>query len=514
MGPPLDPAASSPSSAPAASSSSARVASTAASSETSKSTRSTGPPPAGALAKSRSHYGCFATFTWVETKRWSGGLKARLDIGGDGINEGWLLRLGFNESYSARSLIGGAVISPPGATDLLILPRLASGYGTMVLELDHDGGGGAAAEAAEAARAVVLVDGSPGRAEVAYDVSTGAPAEVAPPPSMRGATPRIECVPDTRERSAEEDDEAWRRSARSDFDWMAAEFNRQYLNSHGKQHDEYQAASITGEKSLHFLNGRLWCFFGAVRNATRSLEEVVRMDADHVHSYLLLAKIRIGQGAHRLALAALDQAARVQPHHWQTHLMRLHCLRALGQLQTPTAEASHVAVCGALLEACLAAGHAAAYPLLCDGGVRGPTTRGRVPGARPRVRLLADEATIDEAATAKGKGKGKGAPPAVAAAGRAVAAVDEDDLAPELAGRTLYGRHLYSSAARRKLSEDRYVVLRRLLPKALLRVLQGWYAKLDERLETTAVYQHKTNRHEYLPEVAAPPPGPPPSPAC
>ena len=51
----------------------------------------------------------------------------------------------------------------------------------------------------------------------------------------------------------------WRRTARADYAWMAKEFNRQYINSHGKEHDDYQAHSVADELQLHYLNGRLWC---------------------------------------------------------------------------------------------------------------------------------------------------------------------------------------------------------------------------------------------------------------
>ena len=49
----------------------------------------------------------------------------------------------------------------------------------------------------------------------------------------------------------------------------------------------------------------------------------------------------LGQGLHEQALVPLDEAARVQPDHWQTHLMRLHCLRALGRLDSAAAAPSH-----------------------------------------------------------------------------------------------------------------------------------------------------------------------------
>ena len=55
-----------------------------------------------------------------------------------------------------------------------------------------------------------------------------------------------------------EAEEAWLGRAREDYAWMADEFNRQYHNSHGKSHAEYQPHSADDELQLHFLNGRLW----------------------------------------------------------------------------------------------------------------------------------------------------------------------------------------------------------------------------------------------------------------
>ena len=63
---------------------------------------------------------------------------------------------------------------------------------------------------------------------------------------------------------ATSDDDAWRRSAYEDYLWMAREFNRQYMNSHGKQHPDYQPHSANSELQTHHLNGRLWCFLGSV----------------------------------------------------------------------------------------------------------------------------------------------------------------------------------------------------------------------------------------------------------
>ena len=102
------------------------------------------------------------------------------------------------------------------------------------------------------------------------------------------------------------------------------------------------------------------------------------IDPEHLLSHLLLAKVYIGQGYHRQApsstspptatlnftphphprpspsprsssakppyqaLRALDEATRIQPHHWQSHLMRLF---VLGR-HTARAEARRWARCG------------------------------------------------------------------------------------------------------------------------------------------------------------------------
>ena len=68
------------------------------------------PPPAslktdkpGSSRPRREHGRCQASYTWIEEKRWPGGLRARLDIGGDGVIEGWLLRInGFSGPVKVR----------------------------------------------------------------------------------------------------------------------------------------------------------------------------------------------------------------------------------------------------------------------------------------------------------------------------------------------------------------------------------------------------------------------------
>ena len=102
------------------------------------------------------------------------------------------------------------------------------------------------------------------------------------------------------------------------------------------------------EKDLYALNGRLWCFYGAVHNATRALGEAIRLDPTNFRTMVLLAKIQIGRGRHVEALEALDAAAALEERHWQVHLLRLHRLRRLGRLAEPEAEPSHRVVCGGL----------------------------------------------------------------------------------------------------------------------------------------------------------------------
>ena len=147
--------------------------------------------------------------------------------------------------------------------------------------------------------------------------------------------------------------------------------------------------------------------------------------------------------------------------------MRLHCLRALGRLGAPEATASHSIVCQHLRQVCLGIKMRDAYELMCD--------------AHARVRLLADDG-----GGGGGGGGGDGS---------------NNATYPTPAGRGVFGAHLHSAAARHKLAHDRYVVLRNLLPRRLLALLQAFYASLRERADMTAVFQGKTKRHEYLPEA-------------
>ena len=171
--------------------------------------------------------------------------------------------------------------------------------------------------------------------------------------------------------------------------------------------------------------------------------------------------------------------------HWQTHLMRLHCLRGLGQLQSSRAVESHQNVCWHLKEACKQAKHIQAYPYMCDNKGHGGTAR---------VRLL-DEPFVNTTMPASDKDASRSTPP--------MKTKRHQGTMYEPAGRGMYGRHLQSSVARRKLRDARYVVLRKLFPSAVISLLQAWYKELDRTLDETAVFQEKTQRHEYLPEVVS-----------
>lgn len=174
------------------------------------------------------------------------------------------------------------------------------------------------------------------------------------------------------------------------------------------------------------------------------------------------------QGLHADAKAALDAAARIQPAHWQTHMLRLHVLRRLGLLDDAEAEQSHRAVCARVTEACHEAQMPETVELICAGG-RLLLTGAQGAGARKKPRRAASS-------------------PAAA-----------HDSQGEEVGR--FGTRLHSADARERLQRERYLVLRGLLPRRLLSLLQAFYAHLRRDVANTAVFQEKTQRHEYLPEI-------------
>ena len=219
---------------------------------------------------------CQVEFKWVVLgQHRNGTVDARIDVGGDGVTQGWAVELDFagvkalpTRAVKVSNLVGAVELST-SAGMVVIRPRLASGLGTVLLSVRL------------------------------------------PRSWPDGRAPAIRCVrePQAVGRAAETETEeeaaaAALGGAREDYAWMAEEFNRQYHNSHGKSHDEYQPGSADSALQLHFLNGRLWCFYGAVHNATRSLRQAVAIDPEHLLSHLLLAKVYIGQGFHRQALRA------------------------------------------------------------------------------------------------------------------------------------------------------------------------------------------------------------------
>jgi len=202
------------------------------------------------------------------------------------------------------------------------------------------------------------------------------------------------------------DGDAWLATAHSDFQWMAEEFNRQYIVSRGKPHPEYAPLAADDLLQLHYFNGRLWCFMGAVSNATRSLEEASKINPHHVYSHLLLAKIRIGQGLHEKAINPLDEAARIQPSHWQTHLMRLHCMRALGSGTrahlTSFRGASHAIMAAAPSAAFSAGGRCLrTRPLPCDRSFR--TSRAAAATVAGTARVGASRRPPEDEAAGSGQ---------------------------------------------------------------------------------------------------------------
>jgi len=411
---------------------------------------------------------CQVEFKWVVLTHHSNGIvDARVDVGGDGVTQGWAVELDFAgvkalpmRAVAVSNLIGAVELSTSAGV-VLVRPRLASGLGTVLLS-------------------VRLPRSWPdGRAPAIRCVRE--------PPQAGGGAAETQ--------TEEEAEAAWLGRAREDYSWMADEFNRQYHNSHGKSHDDYQPSSADSELQLHFLNGRLWCFYGAVHNATRSLRQAVALDPEHLLSHLLLAKVYIGQGFHRQALRALDEATRIQPHHWQSHLMRLFVLGRLGRLHTAEAAPSHAVTCTKLREACELARSPETFRWLCQ--------EGRVQLYATDTAALAAPAlaapAFARAAPARAASARAAAPSAAAAGGEVEAGMSGDEGDDTTSG--LYGAHLHSTARRRALQLDRYVVLFQLLPPPLLSLLRRFYSHLRDDVGGHAHFQQKTQRHEYFPEV-------------
>ena len=79
---------------------------------------------------------CEARFQWVVTEHVEDRLRARLDVGGQGVPAGWLVDLDFGAGTTvhATSLVAAELLSADGPR-LQVRPRLASGYGTVEFDL-------------------------------------------------------------------------------------------------------------------------------------------------------------------------------------------------------------------------------------------------------------------------------------------------------------------------------------------------------------------------------------------
>ena len=79
---------------------------------------------------------CEATFHWGIERHAGSRLLGRVDIGGEGVPAGWAVNFDFGEGANAtvRSLVAAELLAD-GESDVLVKPRLASGYGTIMIDL-------------------------------------------------------------------------------------------------------------------------------------------------------------------------------------------------------------------------------------------------------------------------------------------------------------------------------------------------------------------------------------------
>jgi hypothetical protein len=180
----------------------------------------------GEAAAMSGRAGCRPKLQWIIEGSSRHELRARLDVGGGGVPEGWMLRFDFgsNATMQASEIVGGHLLWQDAGI-VAVLPRLASGLGTMMFTLARDD--------------LLADDPLAGR-------DRGTPRQA--------DRPTIMCVEQPSHDVEEEG--AWKGSAHDDYLWMAKEFNRQYINSHGKEHHEYQPHSAANPRQLHYLNGR------------------------------------------------------------------------------------------------------------------------------------------------------------------------------------------------------------------------------------------------------------------
>lgn len=246
----------------------------------------------------------------------------------------------------------------------------------------------------------------------------------------------------------ERDDHAWLATARGDYLALAAEFNRHSLNARGAAHSEYTPAVADGPAArMHYLSGRLACYFGHAANATRSLRHSLSLEPAQFSVHVTLAKIALGQGKWEEAQEALAGAMALEPRHWQPQLLWAYARRRARAHRDARDEAAERAAC-AHLDA--AAKH----------GIKGP--------ARGLARVCTERGAL---------------PPA-------------DD--PEL------GPAADADAAHAAFAQHKYALVRALLPSRLARTVRAWLAHLlrKERREpgSAASFQPKSGRWELHPE--------------
>ena len=79
---------------------------------------------------------CEATFQWGIERHTGSRLIGRVDVGGEGVPAGWAVNFDFGAGANAtvRSLVAAELLVD-GGSEVLVKPRLASGYGTIMIDL-------------------------------------------------------------------------------------------------------------------------------------------------------------------------------------------------------------------------------------------------------------------------------------------------------------------------------------------------------------------------------------------
>ena len=104
----------------------------------------------GSLPPSSSTLRRATIFKWVELERRAAQQSSvRLDVSREGIKEGWAIRVDLQTPAAAtprwRSTICRRAAARAPGGQLLLLPRMASGLGTLTMDVRLAGGGDAAA---------------------------------------------------------------------------------------------------------------------------------------------------------------------------------------------------------------------------------------------------------------------------------------------------------------------------------------------------------------------------------